>query len=171
MQPERPTRATAPRRWPWGRMIAGALALAVIALVVSVLRGGRRVPDGPEPVVWNQQACAHCRMAVGEPAHAAQLITTAGDVRFFDDPGCLLQYVDQHQPSVHRIWFHEHDGDRWLAAADVGFVPVPTTPMGFGLGATHRTAPGALSLDEARARVTRSAGGEAGAHAHTPGMP
>ena len=152
------------RRWPWARLIAGAVALAVIALVVSVLSGGRTVPDGPQPVVWNQQACAHCRMAVGEPAYAAQLITTAGDVLFFDDPGCLMTYVEQHHPAIHRIWFHDRAADRWLSAAAVGFVPGATTPMGFGLAATDRTTPGALSLDQARARVAGAAElGDAGA--------
>lgn len=179
---------TGRRQVPWAKMIAGAVALAVLALVVSVLGRGRHVPDGPVPVVWNQQACAHCRMAVGEPAHAAQLITTGGDVLFFDDPGCLLSYVDEHQgkagsPSVpslpsigrpqrdagsdldqkplrdlrslgiHRIWFHDRASDRWIGAADVGFVTGATTPMGFGLAATDRTTPGALTLEQARQRV------------------
>jgi hypothetical protein len=150
------------RRLPWGRLIAGALAVAVIALVVSVLSGGRRLPDGPEPVVWNRQACAHCRMAVGEPAHAAQLITTDGDALFFDDPGCLMKYLDDRSPKVHRIWFHAHASERWLSAGDVGFVTGVTTPMGFGLAATDRTASGALTLDQARRWINRAGAGELG---------
>ena len=169
MQPER--LRTARRGWPWAKLIGGAVALAVITLVVSVLSGGRRLPDGPEPVVWNQQACAHCRMAVGEPAHAAQLITTAGDVLFFDDPGCLMKYVDEHHPAVHRSWFHDRAADRWLAGDDVGFVTGATTPMGFGLAATERTTPGALTLEQARRWVAtaRATGGELGDPRPQPG--
>ena len=59
-------------RFPWGRVIGGLLALAVIAIVVSVVTRGRALPDQPQPVAWNDQACAHCRMAVGEPAHVEQ---------------------------------------------------------------------------------------------------
>ena len=144
---------------PWFRMIVAAVAIAVIALVVSVIARGREVPDGPQPVAWNQQACAHCRMLVGEPAHAAQLITAGGDVLFFDDPGCLMTYLDQHAVAIHRLWFHDRASERWLGADAAGFVPGATTPMGFGLAATDRTTPGALTLEQARRRVAQPAGG------------
>jgi hypothetical protein len=134
----------------WGRVLGGVLVLAVIAVVVSVLARGRALPDRPQPVAWNQQACAHCRMAVGEPAHAAQLVTTGGDVLFFDDPGCLLRYLDERAPHVHRIWFHHGADDRWLTDDEVGFLPGASTPMGFGLATTDRSTAGALDLAAAR---------------------
>lgn len=138
------------RRVRWSRVLGLALVTGLIALVVSVVAGGRAVPDAPQPVAWNRQPCAHCRMLVGEPAHAAQLVTTAGDVLFFDDPGCLLRYLDEHAPAVHRAWFHHRGEDRWLEAGEVGFVPAPSTPMGFGLAATDRASPGAIDLAAAR---------------------
>lgn len=141
------------RRLRWSRVIAAAFLLAVIGVVVAVVARGRSLPDQPQEVAWNHQACAHCRMAVGEPAHAAQLVTTSGDVHFFDDPGCLLRYLDERRPDVHRMWFHEHAGSRWLAADEVGFLTGASTPMAFGLAATDRGAPGAIDLDAARAWV------------------
>lgn len=144
----------------WSRWIGVALALAVIAVVVSVLARGRALPDEPQPVAWNHQACAHCRMAVGEPAHAAQLVTADGDALFFDDPGCLMQYLDEHAPRTHRIWFHDRADERWIAAADVGFLPGAATPMGFGLAATDRGTPGAMSLAEARRWIAARRAGE-----------
>ena len=140
-----------PRRW--SRLIGAVVALALTALVVSVLARGRALPDQPQPVAWNRQSCAHCRMLVGEPAHAAQLITGGGDVLFFDDPGCLLTYLDERAPAVHRMWFHDRASERWLGPADVGFVAGATTPMGFGLAATDRTTAGALTLEQARRHV------------------
>jgi hypothetical protein len=92
-------------------------------------------------------------MLVGEPSYAAQLVTTAGDVANFDDPGCLLHYLDEHAPPVHRLWFHDSAADRWLPPADVGFVSGASTPMGYGLAAVPATTPGAISLDDARRRL------------------
>jgi hypothetical protein len=43
--------------------------------------------------------------------------------------------------------------DRWLDAAHVAFEETAWTPMGYGFGAVGAGTPGALSLDEARARV------------------
>lgn len=152
------------RRTPWGALIGLALLAAVATLVVVVVRGGDRVPDGPVPVVWNKESCAHCRMAVGEPRYAAQLITTAGEVVNFDDPGCLLRYLDERHPAIHRLWFHHPREDRWLGPDEVGFHPDATTPMGWGLIAADR---GADTLDLAAARAyvaTRDAGAQPGAH-------
>lgn len=142
-----------PRELPWramGGLVAGALiALLVIALVLR----GHPVPDGPVEVAWNQQPCAHCHMLVGEPPHAAQLVTRDGDVAVFDDPGCLLHYLHDRAPAVHRVWFHDSTADRWLSADDVGFVAGATTPMGFGLAAVPRQTAGAVDLATARARM------------------
>src|SRR5262245_20768546 len=89
------------------RLALAALgALVAVAVVALVLRG-HPVPDGPVAVAWNQQPCAHCRMLVGEPRHAAELVTRDGDVEFFDDPGCLFHYLHEQTPDVHRLWFHD----------------------------------------------------------------
>lgn len=155
----RPERGPGPRRLPW-------LALVLVALLAC----GRKVPDGPEPVAWDHQACAHCRMLVGEPAYAAQLITTDGDVAYFDDPGCLIHYEADRSPRVHRRWFHDSTSQRWLGADEVGFVTGATTPMGYGLAAVPRSTPGAIALDEARRRLLAApaAHGAGAAHGGTP---
>lgn len=152
----------------WGRVIGGVLALGIIAVIVSVVTRGRALPDTPQPVAWNHQACAHCRMAVGEPAHAAQLVTTDGEVLFFDDPGCLMRYLDERAPAVHRIWFHDRSEARWLGADEVGFVPGATTPMGFGLAATDRSTAGAMPFADARRWIADGRRGEV-SDARAPG--
>jgi copper chaperone NosL len=148
------------RRIPW-RWLVALVAIGGLIVLVATLVRGRSVPDGPEPVAWNRQACAHCRMLVGQPAHAAQLITTDGEVAFFDDPGCVLQYLDERDPAVHRLWFHDHGSDAWLSADEVGFVTGADTPMGYGLAAVPRSTPGAFDLQVARRRIAaRDAGSD-----------
>ena len=92
-------------------------------------------------------------MHVGEPRFAAQLQTKQGDVLNFDDPGCLLQYQNVNKREVHAIYFHHLREDRWLTEAEVGFVSVDPTPMGYNLGAVPKEAAAALSFQEARQRV------------------
>jgi copper chaperone NosL len=141
------------RRRSW----RGCLALAVVGILVGLgvtLIGGRRIPDGPEPVAWNRQPCAHCRMLVGEPAYAAQLITTEGTVEHFDDHGCLLRYLDEHAPRVHRLWFHDRDHERWWSGDEVRFVSTTApTPMGYGLVAVTPSTAAAFDLATARRRL------------------
>jgi copper chaperone NosL len=133
-----------------------ALLLALAALACS-----RRA--GPRAIVWDREPCANCHMLISDPAFAAQLETTDGDLPAFDDPGCLLAYRSRHGASVRRIWFHHLKEDRWIPGDRVAFVRVPRTPMGYGLGAVDAGTPGALSLEQAQALVA--------AHEAEPGTP
>jgi len=139
---------------PWFRIAALVVVAAVIAAVILIVRGGTPVPDDVQPIDWNHQACAHCQMLIGDPHHAAQLITDEGDVRSFDDPGCALRYVEDHHPAIHRLWFHHATEDRWLSADEVAFTTGGITPMGSGLLAVERGAPRAIDLAAARAIAT-----------------
>lgn len=133
----------------------GAGVLAVVAVVIAVVML-QRLPDGPVPIAWDQEACAHCHMHVGDPHFAAQLQLADGRVLNFDDPGCALHYLARVRPEeVHALWFHALRDDRWLRRAEVAFVEVNPTPMGWGLGAVPAGTPGALSFDEARQRLER----------------
>jgi copper chaperone NosL len=127
------------------------VVLALLAgVLVLVVRDGTRVPDTVQPIAWNAEACAHCRMLIGDPAHAAQVITEDGDVLSFDDPGCAARYLREHGRRVHRAWFHSGHGDSWIPLADVGFVPAKSSPMGSNVIAVPKTTPGALALEDLR---------------------
>jgi copper chaperone NosL len=125
-------------------------ALALAAQLLACAPG-----EGPELIAWDREPCAHCRMLISDPAFAAQLQTRDGVVASFDDPGCLLAALPAYA-EVRALWFHHGAEERWLPGEGVGFVPVPRSPMGYGLAAVAAGAPGALSLEEARARVARA---------------
>lgn len=149
------------RQWPWLLLAAGAtLAGLAFAWAWSV---AQRLPEGPVPVVWDKEACAECRMHIGDPAFAAQLQLTDGRVLDFDDPGCLFTWLAGHDEPLHATWFRHHGEDRWLSADEVGFVSAAQSPMGFNLAAVGSTVPGARSfatvLAEFRTRRQRAAGG------------
>lgn len=127
-----------------------ALALVVVLALLAACRG---VPDGVQPIAWDREPCAHCRMVIGEPSYAAQVITSAGDVHSFDDPGCALRWLAAADAPPHRVFFHHADADRWLPGDQVGFRRGDTTPMGSALGAVERGAPGTLDLAAALAEV------------------
>lgn len=123
-------------------------AVAIAAVLAVVVRGGSSVPDEVQPIAWNHEACGHCHMLIGDPAFAAQVITTEGDVVSFDDPGCALRYVRANRARIHRAWFHDGRGERWLPLAEVAFVRVPASPMGSNVMAVARSTPGAIALED-----------------------
>lgn len=134
-----------------GRWIVAVLALAVVTTVAVAAFLSSRLPMGPVEPVWDQQACAHCRMHVGEPRFAAQLQTAQGDVWFYDDPGCLAEHLDAARDSgraldVHAIFFRHLHEPRWVSEAEARFVTVSPTPMGFGFGVVDAADPAALEF-------------------------
>jgi copper chaperone NosL len=141
--------ASEARRGSW------LLALLGVALGLGLWRLAAP-PRGPVEPAWDRVACARCHMLLSDPAFAAQLHGADGQVRFFDDPGCLLLYrADAPDPRA-KAWFHDSKSERWLSDAEVGFVPVDETPMGHGLAAVERAAsPTALGLEAALATLTR----------------
>lgn len=130
-----------------------AVSLAAAFGAAAVAFAGCAPADGPQPIVYDREACSHCRMLISEARFAAQLETREGEVQSFDDPGCLLAALSDLEPEVRALWFHHLREDRWLAGAQVAFEETDGTPMGYGLGAVAAGTPGALSLEEARARV------------------
>ena len=158
------------RKWVSLGVVALAFAafVGVIALLVIRLQ---RPAVGPVEIVWDREPCAQCRMLIGDPAFAAQLQTTDGRILDFDDPGCLLKYEAERRPAVRASYFHQVKGAGWLSLDKVAFVPVPHSPMGYDLGAVPTGTPGAISIDEARARVLGPAPRAEGRGAETHGTP
>lgn len=135
--------------------LAGAAVAAGVAALALVVTWAGRPPTGPVEVPWDAAVCAHCRMLVGDPAFAAQLHTEAGEVRFFDDPGCLLLHLHDAHPAVHGTWVHHLREDRWVALDEARFVEVERTPMGYGYGALGPEAGEGATAAEVQDRLVR----------------
>ena len=130
------------------------LVVALVAVSVAFVRFNRVVlPEGPADVVWDSEVCGHCKMHVGDPRFAAQLQAADGQVLNFDDPGCLFDYLASHETPIHALYFRNHEADGWLSEAEVGFITVEDSPMGYGLAAVPKAAPGAQGIDWAKAQV------------------
>ncbi|HEY6033761.1 MAG TPA: hypothetical protein VIV58_05860 [Kofleriaceae bacterium] len=128
---------------------------SALCLLFAIIACGR-VGNGPVPIAYDKEACAHCHMLIGDPRYAAQLVDDGGDVLDFDDPGCLLRYLVTAHPRVRAIWFRDARADRWLSAEDARFVADPATPMGWGLAAVDPGTAGAQTLEQATAKIARA---------------
>jgi hypothetical protein len=134
-----------------------ARRVALFAVLASALHACG-LPEGPQPIAWDREPCAHCRMLISDPAFAAQLHHADGVVESFDDPGCLFARIAARRPDVHALWFHHLREDRWLPGDGVAFVRVAPTPMDFGFGAVDPGAPESLPIEAVRSEL-RARGG------------
>lgn len=111
------------------------LAVAALAIAVSACGGG--APE-PVPIVLDEDACSHCRMAISQREYAAELVTPQGRVERFDDIGCLAAWLREHgRPAGAALFAVDYASGEWLAAEDATYVVSPRlpTPMRSGLAA------------------------------------
>ena len=101
-------------------------------LVFALWLGCSTGPTGPVEPVWGKQACSHCMMLLSEPAPSAQLLSADGTRRFFDDVGCLAEWLDRHPHDAAAAWVRSADQHGWQRADAARFVDGQRTPMDYG---------------------------------------
>ena len=127
--------------------------IRAFALASCLVSAACEPAEGPAPIVYDREPCAHCGMLISDPAFSAQLQIEGEDAQSFDDPGCLLRYRAERQPRWRAAWYHHMRESRWIPEREVAFERFPLTPMGYGIGAVDRGTPSSLTLDEAERHV------------------
>jgi copper chaperone NosL len=99
---------------------------------------------GPAALDTRTETCAWCRMGVSDARLAAQLVASAEEPRFFDDIGCLRDYLRSAKslPRGTVAYVADHTTRTWVAAAHAVYTRVPSleTPMNSHLIAHADTA-------------------------------
>jgi len=99
--------------------------------------------EGPEALVKGRDPCALCRMPVSDLHFAAQISAPGELPQFFDDPGCLGEFVraGQFAKAKATAWVADHRTGDWVRADRAVYTRVPTlvTPMNHHLVA-HKSA-------------------------------
>jgi copper chaperone NosL len=113
------------------RITSRFLATAATVALATVACGG----GAPEPAALDtrNEACASCRMAVSSAAFAAQLVAPGELPRFFDDLGCLADYLKAGKAKAGATAFvADHRTKAWVRADRAVYTRVPglETPMG-----------------------------------------
>ncbi len=106
--------------------------MAVLLLMVM----GCQTDQKPQAIEAHD-ACASCKMAISQPRYAAQAVDKEGNAYKFDDIGCMLRYLREHQLPRARIYVMDYLAQQWLEAESAIFIRSEAieSPMASGLAA------------------------------------
>lgn len=132
----------------------------MLAVVIGALAGCGGSPS-PATLDPRRDLCAHCRMAVANVTFAAQIVAPGQDPLFFDDIGCLVDYLSRHVrlPPGAMAYVADHQTAEWVPAVSALYTRnlQVQTPMGshliaHGSAETQQADPAARTGSRATAR-------------------
>jgi copper chaperone NosL len=129
--PRNPLGASPPA--PTRTLLLGATSpgpLLLLVLLTAAACGGG-APE-PAPLDTRNEQCASCRMPVSSVVFASQLVAPGELPRFFDDLGCLADYVKAGKtPAGATAFVADHRTKAWIRADRAVYTRVPglETPM------------------------------------------
>jgi len=106
----------------------------------------------------NKIQCPQCNMFLVHKEHTAQAITTDNKTHFFDDPGCLVLWVEEnHKDTDTDIvkWVYALDSKKWIKATEAFYSIDDKTPMHYGFGGYEKFKEGYIKYDEMRLKMLR----------------
>ena len=133
-------------------MIRKPAAIATLAAALACAGG----PPQPAELDTRNESCSFCRMTVSDPRFAAQVVAPGELPRFFDDVGCLRDWLGKQEalPPGAVAYVADHRTRAWVPAARAVYTRVPqlATPMASHLVA-HANAASRDQDPDARAGV------------------
>jgi copper chaperone NosL len=108
-------------------------ALFLAALLLAATSCSPSGPPPPAPLDTANEACRHCRMMVSDARFAAQLVAPGEEPLFFDDIGCLRDFLAENpqKKAAFTAYVTDHRTREWVLADQAVFTRVESlgTPM------------------------------------------
>ena len=95
-------------------------------------------------------SCAQCKMDVKALDYATQAVTKNGDTYFFDDIGCMVLWLKEHQTETVKLYVKTVDTHKWLEADKAHYSRIAPSPMGYGFAAVEASKEGLVSFEKMR---------------------
>jgi copper chaperone NosL len=105
--------------------------VGLLPIAVLCLSCGTRAP-GPSALDTRNEACRSCRMPVSDARTAAQLVAPGQEPLFFDDIGCLRDFLARSPARRGAVaYVADHRTKAWVRASSAVYTRAAIeTPMG-----------------------------------------
>ncbi len=98
------------------------------------------VDQSAKEINYDRDICVNCLMGLAEQEYTAQAINEYGEVIWFDDIGCLVEYAKTDNwkkwgGENAKAWIGNCETGKWIDAYSAFYRFGDRTPMGYGYGA------------------------------------
>ena len=133
--------------------------LLLLTIVLGFISCNSEVDYSPREINWDRDICANCLMGIAEQDYTVQAINQYEKVIWFDDLGCLVEYMKHDDwkkfkgDGEVKIWIADCETGQWIDALSAWYRFGDRTPMGFGYGALAHKKEGTFSFNETVKRI------------------
>ena len=137
-----------------------------IVFVSMVILGGvfamscSHEPDfSPRTINYDRDICEQCLMGIADSLWAVQAINTQGETLWFDDIGCMIEYMksDNWKKFVNhqkvQLWVGNTENGGWIDAQKAYYNFGKHTPMGYGYSAVPEANDTTFTFDQVKKRI------------------
>ena len=135
--------------------------LLIIVLFAFIAAACHHQTDySPREVNYDRDICAQCLMGIADQPWAVQAINHHGEVLWFDDIGCLNEYMKGDpwkkfsEGGKVQIWVGDADHKgKWLDATKAYYRFGDHTPMGYGYSAVEKPGDSTFTYEQTLKRI------------------
>jgi nitrous oxide reductase accessory protein NosL len=132
--------------------------ILAIVLMFTAFACNQTVDQSPREINWDRDICVNCLMGLADQKYSVQAINEYEDVIWFDDLGCLIQYMDTEDwkkfgGNKAKIWIGDCETGEWLDATKAWYRYGDRTPMGYGYGALKEKGDSTYSFETVVQRI------------------
>ncbi len=114
--------------------------LAGISVLFILISCQKEVDFTPRKINYDRDVCYICKMGLTDLPYNVQAINEHGEVRWYDDLGCLAEDIrdgnfNTWKGAKYKIWIQDADTGEWIDAEKAWYRFGDETPMGYGYGA------------------------------------
>ena len=109
------------------------IALLVTLMILTACAGSSE--HSPVEIDPETDVCTNCNMHVPGDMFGVEYITVSGDVRKFDDLGCMVKYMKDSADDIANVYVKDYLSEEWIDAKTAAYVndPEVITPMSNGV--------------------------------------
>jgi nitrous oxide reductase accessory protein NosL len=145
-------------------LLVTILFMAIVAMIVismakeeqpvTIIKGN--IEQKALPIKLNFTNDTECKMLIRSEENAAQVVAPDGRTWFFDDPGCMVLWLEGKPfKKEAKLWVHSIDTHQWIDAKKAHYGITDHTAMHYGFGARERSTKQSIDYEEMRLRMLR----------------